>query len=214
MPKNNVANKLKKIQKVPNKEKNIPEILRTLKEENKSEEQKITISFKFWDRENKLFNLGEIESEWFIELLDMLKLLSNITKKQLFGEYRDKFEPHPYNDIDKLNYPDEMLTNPQYEAWQLRITKSKGRVHGFFVENTYYVRFIDRWHNMYNDVKYGGIVFKVPPISMYSMLETKYKETELKLQKAEKQINEGFNAVCENCSECSKVDKVYKFFEN
>ena len=147
MPNKSVANKLKSIPELQPPSINVIDTLKTLKEENKSEKQKIKISFQFFERNNKLFNLGEVEGEWFIELLDVLQLLSKITKKQLFGEYKDKFKPHPYTDIDKLNFKDDMLSNLQNEAYQLRITKSKGRIHGFFVENIYYIRFIDRCQN-------------------------------------------------------------------
>ena len=207
-----IENKLKSIPEIKPKHVDIVETLKTLKEENKSENQKIKISFQFFERENKLFNLGEVESEWFVELLDTLQLLTQITKKQLFGEYKDKFKPHPYSDVDKLNFKDDMLLNMQNEAYQLRITKSKGRIHGFFVENTYYIRFIDRWHNMYDTVKYGGIVIKIPPSSMYDVLETKYKELEQTNIALSEQLNNGFNAFCDNCSECSKSENIYRFF--
>lgn len=209
-----VENKLKNIPELQPKHANVIETLKTLKEESKSEKTKIKISFQFFERNNKLFNLGEVESEWFIKVIDTLQLLSQITRKQLFGEYKEKFKPHPYNDIDKLNLKDDMLTNQQNEAYQIRITKSKGRLHGFFVENIYYIRFIDRWHNMYNDVKYGGITIKMFPDSMYDILEDKYKELEEKNIKLEKQLNNNFNALCNNCSDCQKSEKIYKSFYN
>lgn len=213
MPKNrSVENKLKTIPELQPKHASVIETLKTLKEENRSEKQKIKISFQFFERNNKLFNLGEVESEWFIELIDTLQLLSQITKKQLFGEYKGKFKPHPYNDIDKLNFKDDMLSNLQNEAYQVRITKSKGRLHGFFVENIYYIRFIDRWHNMYDTVKYGGITIKMFPSSMYDILETKYKELEETNVELERQLNNSFDALCNNCSDCQKLEKIYKNF--
>ena len=56
-----------------------------------------------------------------------------------------------------LNYKDEYLTNPQYDGVQLRLDKSSGRIHGFFIENVYYIRFLDRRHNMYISEGYGGV---------------------------------------------------------
>lgn len=212
MPNKGVANKLKSIPELQPTSINVIDTLKTLKEENKSEKQKIKISFQFFERNNKLFNLGEVEGEWFIELLDVLQLLSKITKKQLFGEYKDKFKPHPYTDIDKLNFKDDMLSNLQNEAYQLRITKSKGRIHGFFVENIYYIRFIDRWHNMYDTVKYGGITIKAFPNSMYDILETRCKKLEATNAELTAQLNNGFNEFCNNCSDCQKSEKIYKLF--
>lgn len=215
-----IENKLKNIPEVKSIKTNVSEVLKTLNSERNTEKPKIKISFQFFDRENKLFNLGEAENEWFIDLLDTLKLLTDITKVQLFGEYKQRFRPHPYNDIDKLNYKDEILTNPQYEAWQLRITKSKGRIHGFFVQNTYYIRFIDRWHNMYDDEKYGGSVFKEYPNTMYDMLndENEKQKIEIRGYKQEafqlkKKISNAFDSFCENCSECPKAEDVFKVFD-
>lgn len=221
MPKKNkIVDKLKTIPEVEVKEKDVSIILQTLKEENKGIEKKIKISFQFFERINELFNLGEVENEWFIDLLDAMKLLTNITKKQLFGEYKGKFKPHPYDKIEQLNYKDEMLINPQYEAWQLRLDKSHGRFHGFFVENTYYIKFLDRWHNMYNDKKYGGIQYKSFPCTEYDKLEQRYEEEvaekkqyEEKNKKLTETLEKSFEAICNNCANCDKVDDVYKNFK-
>ena len=215
-----VTKNLKTIPEVKAIEKDASKILQTLKEENRGQDKKIKISFQFFDRKNKLFNLGEIEKEWFIDLLDVLQLLSSITRKQLSGEYYGKFHPHPYDNVDILNCKDDMLTNPQYEAWQLRLDKSHGRLHGFFVENTYYIRFIDRWHNMYDDKKYGGVQYKVFPTTEYDKLEQKYEEKVIeaeqykeKNEKLTASIQKSFEAMCNNCSNCAKADDVYKNFE-
>lgn len=218
--KNKTIHLLETIPEVKPKEKDVSKILQTLKEEKNNDDKKIKVSFQFFDRKNKLFNLGEIENEWFIDLIDTMKLLTEITKKQLFGEYRDKFKPHPYDEIEKLNCKDEMLINPQYEAWQLRLDKSHGRLHGFFVENTYYIRFLDRWHNMYDDKKYGGVTYKDFPLTEYDVLEQKYeqqlnetKQYKEKSNKLEKSLNNSFEAVCNNCSSCENANKIYKNFK-
>lgn len=218
--KNRIINTLKTIPEVSAKEKDVSKILQTLQEEEKGEDKKIKISFQFFDRSNELFNLGETEKEWFINLLDALKLLSNITRRQLSGEYKNKFQPHPYGNKEILNCKDAMLTNPQYEAWQLRLNKSQGRLHGFFVENTYYIRFLDRWHNMYDDKKYGGIKYKNFPLTEYDKLEQEYKEQEIILEQyknkndeLEESLQNSFKAVCDNCSDCDKVNKIYGKFK-
>lgn len=221
MPKKDkIVNKLKTIPEVNAKEKDVSKILQTLKEENQSEDKKIRISFQFFDRENKLFNLGEIENGWFIDLIDTFKLLNDITKKQLFGEYKNKFKPHPYDEEEKLNCKDKMLIHPQYEAWQLRLDKSHGRIHGFFVENTYYIRFLDRWHNMYDDKKYGGIKYKEFPLTEYDKLEQRCKQQVIvieqyrdKKDELEKTLQDSFEAVCNNCVNCNKVNDIYGNFK-
>ena len=84
--------------------------LSRLKEENTGnlEDKKIKISFEFFEPNNKYFSLGNIENEWFTDLLGELKELSKITRKQLFTEYKKKYKPHPYiSNISSLNYKDE-----------------------------------------------------------------------------------------------------------
>ena len=80
---------LSSIPEINKKNINVSDTLKTLKEQKKLEEQPINISFKFFDRENEMFNLGNAD-------LDSLQLLTKITRKQLFNEYKNKFKPHPY----------------------------------------------------------------------------------------------------------------------
>lgn len=72
---------------------------------------------------------------------------------------------------------------------------------------------------MYNDKKYGGIKYKSFPKTEYDKLELKYEEkiNEVKEYKEkniqlEESLHKSFDAICDNCSNCSKVDNVYKSF--
>ncbi len=89
------TNKLKAIPEVKPPKNNVVSILSRLKEENvgNTNEKKIKISFEFFEGKNKLFSLGNIESEWFTDLIDELTELSKITKKQIFGEYKKSTSP-------------------------------------------------------------------------------------------------------------------------
>lgn len=94
-----MSKKIDLIRSIPeiNKENiNVSDTLKTLKEQKKLEEQPINISFKFFDRENEMFNLGNADLNWYLSFLDSLQLLTKITRKQLFNEYKKKFKPHPY----------------------------------------------------------------------------------------------------------------------
>lgn len=188
--------------------------LSRLKEENTGnlEDKKIKISFEFFEPNNKYFSLGNIENEWFTDLLGELKELSKITRKQLFTEYKKKYKPHPYiSNISSLNYKDEYLTNPQYEGVQLRLDKSSGRIHGFFIENVYYIRFLDRRHNMYNSEGYGGVKFVPFPKTWYEKLEDENQIQKQKIENLENKIEHNIQVVCENCMECKK--EIYNKFE-
>lgn len=193
---------------------NVVNTLSRLKEENAGELQNknIKISFEFFESQNEYFSLGNIENEWFTDLLEELKELSKITRKQLFIEYKNKYKPHPYiNNIEALNYKDEYLTNPQYEGVQIRIDKSSGRIHGFFIENVYYIRFLDRRHNMYNSEGYGGVTFVPFPKTTVEKLEDENQEQKERIVKLEKRHEKNAEILCDNCLDCEK--KVYNKFE-
>ena len=74
-----------------------------------------------------------------------------------------------------INFKDSMLLDPQIEAYQLRISKGKGRIHGFFVENTYYIKFLDNNHNMYDSEGYGGIQIYDYPLNQYEKLQLDFE---------------------------------------
>jgi hypothetical protein len=46
---------------------------------------------------------------------------------------------------------------------QIRIEKNKGGIHGYLVENTFYVVWLDPLHNMYPNKRYGGLKKIKPP---------------------------------------------------
>lgn len=199
--------KLKTIPEVKPPKNDVVGTLSRLTEENEGnfKNKKIKISFEFFDSKNKFFSLGNIENEWFTDLLDELRELTKITKTQLFTEYKAKYKPHPYIDsIDSLNYKDEYLTNPQYEGVQIRISKSKGRIHGFFIGNVYYIRFLDRRHNMYNSEGYGGVQFVPFPMTSFELLEVENQKQKVKIAELEAINEKNAEILCDNCSECSK----------
>lgn len=187
---------------------NVSEKLKAIKSESHgSNDDKIKISYEVLDRKNKMFNLGSATSEWFITLNDTLTHLTSITKKQLFNEFYNRYEPHHYE--GNINYKDEYLLNEQIfsEAYQLKISKSKGRIHGFFVGNTYYIRFLDNEHNMYDSEGYGTITICDFPKDEYDILYNENKQLRNSLfEEREKNIHNS-NLICNCCAECNIRDE-------
>ena len=145
-------------------------------------------------------------------ILEELKNLSQLTKKQIFNEYKKKYKPHPYYDsLKSLNYKDEYLINPQYEATQLTLTKSTGRIHGFFIGNIYYIRFLDRWHNMYDSEGYGGVKYFPKARTDFERLEEENNMQKQQIITLENKLEKNATILCDNCMECSK--EVFKKFE-
>lgn len=210
---NNYKKILKEIPEAKAPELNVVDVLSRLQSEEIVDDsnKKIKLSYEFLDTENDLFRLGGIENEWYVDLVAELKMLTSITKKQLFGEYKSKYKPHPYTKIDLLNYKDKYLINPQYESFQLRLTKSTGRIHGFFVGNIFYIRFFDRWHNMYDANGYPGVQYYGLPMSVAERQEAEIKQKDKKIRELENMINQNAEILCDNCSECKKG--VFKQFK-
>lgn len=194
-------------------EVNVVDVLSRLRSEVATDDdnKKIKISYEFLDTTNDLFGLGGIEKEWYSDLMGELKMLTSITRKQLFGEYKKKFKPHPYSKVDLLNYKDEFLINPQYEAFQLRLTKSTGRIHGFFVGNIFYIRFFDRWHNMYDVEGYPGIQYYGFPMTVAEKQEIELRQKNDEIDSLKDMLNQNAELLCDNCSDCSKG--VFKRFK-
>lgn len=134
----------------------------------KRSNEKLRFSFKLFDRTHKAFNLGGIDASWYLTLLDTLQDLSTLTWKQVREERQKKYDPHPYT-WEKCNYKfkfdEESLK--QFEAFQLRLDKSNGRIHGFLVGNIYYVYWLDPHHNMFDSPGYGSVEFYQPVPTLY-----------------------------------------------
>lgn len=138
-----------------------------------------SFSFACFDRQHELFNLGSnsldgtISGKWFLDLLDCLKSVNNMTISDLKKSMHDL---HPI-DFSKTNVKNPTC-NPQLEYWQFRINKSKGRVIGFLIDGIFYVVWLDPYHNLTNSKGYGGINKYKPALSSYELQELKIKELE------------------------------------
>lgn len=205
--------KISKLSRIPSIDKDsikvndISEKLKLIKSEKHGDnDDKIKISFEVFSREIDMFNLGSADQEWFISLLDTIKLLTSITKKQLFYEYKDKFKPHHYG--GKINYKDDYLLNDQIydEAYQLRINKSQGRIHGFFVGNTYYIRFLDKNHNMYDSEGCGTITTFSFPMTSFESLSVECEKLRFSLSEEKEKNYYNSELICNCCSECQVID--------
>jgi hypothetical protein len=138
--------------------------------ENKND--KLVFSFELFDREEKLFNLGDsisqpqvVEGEWFLSLLDCLKDVSN---KKIYDLKTDIHDLHP------VNWKNANINCPggceQLEFWQFRINKSKGRVIGIKIDNHFYIMWLDKHHNLTDSDGYGKAVYNYKPLTDYEKL--------------------------------------------
>lgn len=140
-------------------------------------EKSLSFSFSCFDRSEPLFNLGSGDSEgvlsgrWFVDLLDCLKNVSNTTIPDLQTSMHD---------LHRINWKHTNVHQPansvQYEYWQFRVSKSKGRVIGILIDRVFYLVWLDPHHNLTNCDGYEGPKKYNPPQSEYEQLEAQNNE--------------------------------------
>jgi len=154
-------------------------------------EQGFSFSFACFDHSHELFNLGgktedgTVGGSWFIDLMDCLKSVSNMTFDQARASMH---ELHP---VDWKNANVKCPTNDkQHEYWQFRINKSKGRVVGILIDSVFYVVWLDRHHNLSNSEGYGGAKKFSPGKSLYELQEERIQELESKCKQLQADVDE------------------------
>lgn len=135
-------------------------------------EKRFSFSFACFDRSHDLFNLGgssedgTVGGRWFIDLLDCFKSVNNMD----FSEVKTSL-----HDLHPIRWQSANAAPPnnseQYEYWQFRINKSKGRVIGFIIDGIFYVVWLDPHHNLTDSEGYGSTDFYKKPLSQYEVLQ-------------------------------------------
>lgn len=114
----------------------------------------ITFSFEALDK-NEFFNLDGTCPNWSSDLFDMLKEVSTHSERDLIS---GKFRTYRVHNHEKATCPCAIPEGVELrDCYQIRISKSKGGIHGVFRENVFYVIWLDPLHNMYPDEHYGGL---------------------------------------------------------
>lgn len=149
--------------------------------------ENLIFSFSCFDRSHKLFNLGGIRDGWFLDLLDCLK---NISIIKIYETKGSTYDLHPVDwSISNTPKPE---SSEQYEFWQFRINKSKGRIIGILIDAVFYVVWLDPHHNLTNSEGYRGPTYYSPGKSEYEQnieILKELKEENIKL-KAELKASE------------------------
>ena len=127
-------------------------------------EEKLLFSFAAVDK-NEYFNLDGTCQNWASDLFDTMRVASNIKVSEIFaGRYSGKnstLRIHSHKDMTppcKLPYNIDLE-----EMWQIRISASKGGIHGVFYENVFFIIWFDPHHNLYPDPNHGGLKKIIPP---------------------------------------------------
>lgn len=179
------------MQKIPKQEKkNINRIVPN-NVDSGAKDKKVLFSFESLER-NEYFNLDGTCVRWSSDLFDAMQQASKITMKEIYaGKYSGKTSPfriHRHEEAKPpCSVPDNILLD---ELWQIRISLSKGGIHGLFIDNIFYVLWLDPQHNLYPDKNHGGLVKIQPPSTCCK--ERDLEISELRIQLKEAQENKEF----------------------
>lgn len=121
--------------------------------------QKVSFNFKCLNSKGNKFKYQEQEKAYFNKLLDRLRDLSRMTRKDLMTSslsHSKSLRCHPINFKDttetSFGLPDKQ--DLYSDAWQFEITANQyGRVHGYFVGNVFYIVWFDPEHELYPSPK-------------------------------------------------------------
>lgn len=115
---------------------------------------KIVFSFESLER-TEYFNLDGTCPNWSSDLFEMMKEVSKHTPVELkMGQIRT-YRVHTH---ENAKCPSPLPSGVELkDCYQIRISTSKGGIHGVFRENVFYVIWFDPLHNMYPDDRFGGL---------------------------------------------------------
>lgn len=121
-----------------------------------------TVVFSFASLERtEYFNLDCTCPNWSSDLFNMMKSISETSKRDLLSNKYRTYRVHTHENANPPSpLPDGVALK---DCYQLRISTSKGGIHGVFVENVFYIIWVDPLHNMYPDERFGGLRTIKPP---------------------------------------------------
>lgn len=121
----------------------------------KNVDRQMVFSFAILDR-NEYFDFSKTCDKWAVVLMNALKELSSKTVGQIINNPGKNLSFHSdINAIGKcpINPPTGISFDELYE---IRFSKSTGRIHGKLIENVFYIVWLDPLHNVFPDDRYGG----------------------------------------------------------
>lgn len=135
----------------------------------------VIFSFQYFNRLDELFNCGDTESAWFLNLVDTLRSVSQMT----YEEFRDfkhansglRVHSHDWNRaIKKYPLNEKFLKQIENDTIQFSLSRANGRVHGFTIDNLVHIVWLDPHHNMYPMERHGGLKYCDTPKDCYDCL--------------------------------------------
>ena len=118
-----------------------------------SQPGRISFSFHFLNLNHEKFNIDSRPTQYFIKLMDRIKGISGMETSQFIGHSDQALRCHPikWDGTTEKSFgipnEDTIVDVPR----QFSISANKhGRVHGFLIENVFYVVWLDPDHRLYS----------------------------------------------------------------
>jgi hypothetical protein len=114
--------------------------------------QGISFSFKYYQEGHSKFSCTEKEVIYWLTLLERLKALSSLTAQELLVNRSSSLRCHPikWEDTSENGFGlpnEEQLVDTPY---QFSLSSNEhGRVHGFFIDDIFYIVWLDPDHLLY-----------------------------------------------------------------
>jgi len=114
----------------------------------------IRFSFKHLSLNHPKFSLERKTHEYFKKVLERLKSISSLKASEVFSSRSPSLRAHPIEWSDTteqggFEHLNEQLR--QVPAYQFQISANEhGRVHGFILENVFFIIWLDPEHKLYD----------------------------------------------------------------
>lgn len=138
--------------KIPQPKRNIQKVGR-IKPTPIPKPKGISFSYKYFQSNHAKFSVPNNQSEYLIAFLERLRDISNYSFGELLSNRSKALRCHPIDWSDTtescFGIPNEEdLVNTPY---QFSISSNKyGRVHGFFIDEIFYIVWLDPNHRLYS----------------------------------------------------------------
>jgi hypothetical protein len=130
-----------------------PTARRTLPITSVITEDKIHFRFDHFDAEHPHFKDSNFPCEWASALLRRLKDLQRCTIDYFKKDrgFRKTQHVHPIEWENANLYSFGIHNGEEFDddAWQFGLSKTAGRVHGFFIDNLFYIVWLDPEHRLF-----------------------------------------------------------------
>jgi hypothetical protein len=112
----------------------------------------VSLSFKYLQDNHAKFSFGNKEAPYFVKLLERLKNVCGLSWQEMRTTHRDPLRCHPH-DWNVTTEPRGFGLTGQLadcQGWQFQISSNKyGSVHGFCIDEIFYVVWLDPDHKLY-----------------------------------------------------------------